>query len=59
MDTDVLGKLYANIVGGVAKEDCIYVTDEETGKMWDQIAANMAAKPLPEGGIYEMVNEIP
>lgn len=59
MDTDVLGSMYANIVGGVAKEDSPYVTDEETSQMWDQIVANMAANPLPEGGIYDMVNEIP
>lgn len=59
MDTDVLASLFANIVGGVPKEQSPFVTDDETSQMWDDLSADLQEAPLPAGGQWEMVNEIP
>jgi hypothetical protein len=37
MDTDKLSHMYASIVNGGNKEDCPYVTDDESSKAWDEI----------------------
>lgn len=59
METDALSSMYAQIVGGrVPKEESQFVTDAESGQVWDSIAAEVA-KPLTDGGMWEMVNEIP
>ena len=57
MDTDVLSKIYAQVVGGLPKEQSKYVTDDESSNFWDSIAAEVENKGGT--GMFEMVNEIP
>ena len=42
METSELASMTAQIVCGVAKADSRFVTDEESSRMWDDIAADVA-----------------
>lgn len=43
MDVHDLASLQQMIVGGVRKQDCPYVTDAASSKLWDTLAAECAA----------------
>lgn len=60
MDSDELASMYAEVVRGVAKEKSRYVTDGESGGLWDKVAADVeemrAANPKV---ILEVPTQIP
>jgi len=39
---DHTGSMTAQIVGGVRKEDCQHVTDQESSELWDSLALEVA-----------------
>lgn len=60
MDSDALASMYGQIVRGVAKEDSHYVTDEESGRLWDQIAAEVEQMRADNPEVqFEVPNEVP
>lgn len=60
MDSDVMASMYAYIVRGGSKDECHYVTDEESSQTFDTIAGEVAAmKAADPGIIFEVPSEIP
>jgi len=58
MDSDVVIKIYSQVVGGLPKEQSNYVTDDESSKMWDAITKSVEEIRATGSGL-DMVNEIP
>lgn len=61
MDSDVLASLYAYIVrGGGSKDQCPYVTDDESGKAYDAIEGEVKAKSKADPNmVWEVPGEVP
>lgn len=60
MDSDVLASMYAYIVRGGEKESCPYVTDEESGSLFDAVANEVAEKRKSDPNVvFEIPGEVP
>lgn len=60
MDTDALSSMYVQILLDVPKADCPYVTDAESGALWDTVAAEVAAiKAKDPKAQFDIPSELP
>lgn len=60
MDSDELASMYAQIVNGVPKDKSRFVTDDESSRLWDQIAEEVEQiKADNPDAQFSVPNELP
>lgn len=60
MDSDALASMYAQILNGVPKEQSRYVTDEESGALWDAIESEIEEiRSRDPAAQFSVPNEVP
>lgn len=60
IDSDVMSRMYAQIVQGIAKDQSTLVVDDEHSQWWDEVAAEVAAMREADPTVtFEVPNEVP
>lgn len=60
MDTQEVASMYAQIVNGGSKEASRFVTDDESGALWDQISSEVEQMRADDPNIvFSIPNEMP